>query len=149
MFALDRFRSDRRAVEGLPVRLVVAFVVGVASLSVMLNMVSGVGGLAVSEVDVKPSPDVVAPGDRTVEVAVVDADGDPVPGATVIARSGTARLDDATTAETDANGTAELRISPALAPSQQDGTVELDVKPPAGSEYVDRRDNTRVLVLRE
>lgn len=41
------FRGDTRAVEGLPVRLVIAFVVGVATLSVMLNMVSGVETLVV------------------------------------------------------------------------------------------------------
>ena len=35
---LEMFRSDTRAIEGLPVRLVVALVVGVASMSVMLNM---------------------------------------------------------------------------------------------------------------
>ena len=32
------FRTDRRAIEGLPVRLVIALVVGVASLSVMMGM---------------------------------------------------------------------------------------------------------------
>jgi len=149
MLALDTFRSDRRAVEGLPVRLVVAFVVGIASLSVMLNMISGVGGLAVSEVDVKPEPDVVTPEDDAITVTVVDTSGNPVAGATVIARSGTARLDGVTTATTGADGTANLSVSPSLAASQQDGTLELDVKPPAGSEYVDRRDNTEVLVLRE
>jgi len=148
MLALGRLRSDQRAVEGLPVRLVVAFVVGVASLSVMLNLVSGVGGLAVSELDVKPQPDIVAPGDRTIEVTVVDADGDPVGGATVIARSGTARIDGPVTATTGPSGTAELTVSPELAANQQDGTIEFDVKSPAGSQYVDRRENTAVLVLR-
>jgi hypothetical protein len=148
MRTLERFRSDRRAVEGLPVRLVVAFVVGVASLSVMLNMVSGVGSLAVSELDVKPSPEVVAPGDRTVDVTVVDASGDPVGGATVIVRQGSASLDGVRTAETGANGTASVDIDPSLAANQREGTVELDVKPPAGTQYVDRRANTEVLVLR-
>ena len=33
----DRFSRDERAIEGLPVRLVIALVVGVASLSVMMN----------------------------------------------------------------------------------------------------------------
>jgi hypothetical protein len=149
MLALERLRSDRRAVEGLPVRLVIAFVVGVASLSVMLNLVSGVGGLAVSELDVKPTPEVVSPGDRTVEVTVVDPGGDPVGGATVVARSGTARIDGVETAETDTDGSAELSVSPALAPNQVEGTLELSVKPPAGTQYVDRRANTAVLVLRE
>ena len=148
MRTLERFRSDRRAVEGLPVRLVVAFVVGVASLSVMLNMVSGVGSLAVSELDVKPSPEVVSPGAQTVEVTVVDASGDPVGGATVIVREGSARLDGISTVETDANGTASVGIDPSLSANREEGTVELDVKPPAGGQYVDKRANTEVLVLR-
>ena len=36
-----RFGDDTRGIEGLPVRLVIALVVGVASLSVMMNMISG------------------------------------------------------------------------------------------------------------
>jgi hypothetical protein len=35
---IGAFGRDRRAIEGLPIRLVIALVVGVASLSVMLNM---------------------------------------------------------------------------------------------------------------
>ena len=35
-----RFAADTRGIEGLPVRLVIALVVGVASLSVMMNMFS-------------------------------------------------------------------------------------------------------------
>lgn len=149
MSTLERFRADGRAVEGLPVRLVVAFVVGVASLSVMLEMVSGVGGLAVSELDVKPHPEVVAPGADRIEVTVVDAAGDPVGGATVIARSGSASIDGPVTARTGPNGTVEFAVAPELAANQREGTVELEVKPPAGSEYVDRRENTAVLVLRD
>ncbi len=39
MSTRQRFRSDDRAIEGLPIRLVIALVVGVASLSVMMNMI--------------------------------------------------------------------------------------------------------------
>ena len=62
------FRSDTRGIEGLPVRLVIALVVGVASLSVMMNMISGISGLAVAELDVQPEPEVVEPEQQTVEV---------------------------------------------------------------------------------
>ncbi|MEF8777657.1 MAG: carboxypeptidase regulatory-like domain-containing protein, partial [Natronomonas sp.] len=41
-----RLWDDTRGIEGLPVRLVIALVVGVASLSVMMNMISGISGLA-------------------------------------------------------------------------------------------------------
>ena len=142
-----RFRDDERGIEGLPIRLVVALVVGVASLSVMMGMLSNISGLAVTELDVRPQPEVVGPGDHAIEVTVVDPEGKGVAGATVVARGGSARLDGVATATTDENGTAELRLSPELAPNQRDGTVEFDVKPPAGSEYADRRENTALLVV--
>ena len=145
--AQTRFRDDERGIEGLPVRLVVALVVGVASLSVMMGMLSSISGLAVTELDVRPQPEVVEPGTHAVEVAVVDPDGQGVADATVVARGGSARLDGVATARTDGNGTAELRLSPELAANQRDGTVEFDVKPPAGSEYADRRENTALLVV--
>ena len=146
--ALSRFRRDERAIEGLPVRLGVALVVGVASLSVMLNMLTGVEGLAVTELDVRPEPDVVAPGEQAIDLAVVDADGDPVPGATVVVKSGGASIDGVVTAETDDRGVASVTVTPSLLAHQQDGTLVVSVKPPAGSQYVDRRANTEILVVR-
>jgi hypothetical protein len=146
--ALDQFADDDRGIEGLPVRLVIAFVVGVATLSVMLSMVNGVNTMAVSELDAKPAPDVVQPGEQAVAVTAVDADGNPVSGATVVVKAGTADLDGVATATTGDDGTATLRINPDLGPNQADGTLRISLKPPAGSEYVDRRENTRILVVR-
>jgi len=140
---------DERGIEGLPIRLVVALVVGVASLSVMMSTLSGVATLGVTELDVQPTPEVVAPGSASVTVTVVGPDGDRVSGATVIARGDTARLDNVTTARTGPNGEATLSLAPELGPNQPDGTVTFDVKPPAGSGYVDRRGNTELLVIRE
>jgi hypothetical protein len=145
----DRFAADERAIEGLPVRLVIAFVVGVATLSVMLSMVSGVDTLAVSELDAKPSPDVVTPGEQTLSVTAVNAEGNPISGATVVVKAGTADLDGVATATTDDTGTATLEIDPRLGPNQAEGDLEISLKPPAGSEYVDRRENTAVLVVRD
>ena len=146
---LDSFRSDTRAIEGLPVRLVVALVVGVAAMSVMLNMLSGVQGLATSELDVKPSPDVVEPGPRDITFTVVDHEGNPVDGATVIVKSGTAELgnEGVPRAETDDGGTATINVTPELGANREDGTLVVDVKPPAGSSFVDRRENTNILVV--
>lgn len=141
------FRMDTRGIEGLPVRLVVALVVGVASLSVMMNMISGLSALGVSELDVQPAPEVTPPGEQTVAVRVVDADGRPVSNATVVARGDTARLDSVATARTNASGVATLSIAPSLGANQPDGEVTFEVKPPAGSEYVDRRGNTKLLVV--
>jgi len=147
--ALGQFVDDDRGIEGLPVRLVVAFVVGVAALSVMLSMVNGVNTLAVSELDAKPSPDVVEPGEQTVDVTAVDADGDPVSGATVVVKSGTADLDGVATATTGDDGTASLRLDPEIGPNQAEGTLAISLKPPAGDQYVDRRENTNLLVVRQ
>jgi len=138
---------DTRAIEGLPIRLVIALVIGVACLSVMMSTISGLGSLGVSEVDVRPQPDVVSPDVDNVTVTVVDADGDPVANATVIAKSGSASLSETRTAKTGSNGTATIPIDPDLGPNQAEGTVEFDVKPPEG-EYTDRRENTELLVVK-
>ncbi|QLG63702.1 Ig-like domain-containing protein [Halorarum salinum] len=149
---LDRLTElyrDERAIEGLPVRLVIALVVGVASLSVMLNMVSGIEGLAITELDARPEPEVTTPGERELAVTVVDADGRTVSDATVVVSGGTADLDGVATARTDADGRATVTVSPSLGPNQAEGTLEIDVKPPAGGSHADHRGNTKVLVVAE
>jgi hypothetical protein len=144
----DAFRADRRAIEGLPIRLVIALVIGVASLSVMMNMLTGIQGLSTTELDVRPEPEVVEPGDRSIELTVVGADGTAVADATVLIKSGSADLDGVRTATTGENGVATVSATPALRPNQDEGTLLIEVKPPAGSGYVDRRGNTKVLVVR-
>jgi hypothetical protein len=147
--SLGRFRRDERAIEGLPVRLVVALVVGVASLGLMMNMLTGIQGLGVTELDVRPDPDVVEPGSQSIELTVVGPEGDPVPGATVVVKGGGASLEEGVvTAETDDAGVASVEVTPRLLDHQQDGTLVVELKPPSGSEYVDRRGNTEILVVR-
>ncbi|MFC6731618.1 carboxypeptidase regulatory-like domain-containing protein [Haladaptatus sp. DYSN1] len=149
MSAFSRLLADDRAIESLPIRLVIALVVGVASLSVMMNMLSGVQGLAVSELDVRPQPAVINPGSEDVTLEVVDADGNSVSNATVVVRGGTADLERIHTARTNGDGEATVSLSPSLAPNRDMGTLELSVKPPAGSSFVDRRENTELLVVRD
>ena len=146
---LDRFGRDERAIEGLPIRLVIALVVGVASLSVMMNMLSGIQGLAVTELDVRPSPEVVTPGETTLALQVVGADGETVSGATVVVKGESARLDGVSTARTGPDGSANVTVAPSLDENREEGTLVVDVKPPAGGGYTDRRGNTKVLVVRE
>ncbi|MFB6205802.1 MAG: carboxypeptidase regulatory-like domain-containing protein [Haloglomus sp.] len=143
-----RLDEDDRGIEGLPVRLVIALVVGVASLGVMLNMVSGLSGLGVTEVDVAPEPEVTTSGAQQVTVRVVGPDGDRVANATVVARGGSAQLDGPVVAQTDQNGTATMQLDPKLGANQAEGTVQFSVKPPAGGPFVDRRGNTALLVVR-
>jgi hypothetical protein len=149
MRTFDRFAGDERAIEGLPIRLVIALVVGVASLGVMMNMLSGVGSLAVTELDAEPSPDVMTPGNQDLEVLIVDEDGTPVADATVVVRGDTADLDGTKTATTGDDGTATVTVSPELGPNQDEGELEIDIKPPSGDEYVDRRANTAILVVED
>ncbi|RYJ12724.1 carboxypeptidase regulatory-like domain-containing protein [Halogeometricum borinquense] len=144
---LRQFAADDRAIEGLPIRLVIALVVGVATLSVMLNMLSGVQGLAVTELDVKPDPDVMTPGEQDISILVVDPDGDPVEGATVVVKDGTADIESVVTNKTSEGGIATVTVAPKLRSNQEDGTLVIDVKPPAGSQFVDRRENTKILVV--
>lgn len=146
---LAALRADERAIEGLPVRLVVSLVVGAACLSVMLNLVNGVGSLAASEVDVRPTPEVVETGPQELTLQVVDAEGAPVSGATVVVDGGTASLDGVATAKTGPDGNATVSVDPQLGENQAEGTITLDVKPPAGESYVDRREISHVLVIQE
>jgi hypothetical protein len=143
------FRADDRAIEGLPVRLVIALVVGVASLSVMMGMIGDIEGLAATEVDAQPQPEVTTPGEQSVDVSVIESNGERVAGATVIVRSGSAQIDGVATATTNEEGVATVNVAPELGPNQPDGTLTVEVKPPAEGDYVDERENTAVLVVEE
>jgi len=145
---LDAFRTDQRAIEGLPIRLVIALVIGVASLSVMMNMLTGIQGLSTTELDVRPEPEVIEPGERSIELTVVGADGSAVADATVLVKSGSAALDGVAQGTTGEDGTVSIAVDPTLRANQDEGTLIVTVKPPAGSGYVDRRGNTKVLVVR-
>ena len=144
---LHKFAHDNRAIEGLPVRLVIALVVGVASLGVMMNMLSGIEGLAVSELDVRPEPELTTPGHQSIGVMVVDSDGSSVSDATVVLSSGTAAIDGTSAKKSDETGSATFTVAPELRSNQDDGTLEVEIKPPPGSDYVDRRGNTEILVV--
>lgn len=150
---MRRLRTDDRAIEGLPVRLVIALVVGVAALSVMMGMIDGISGVGMTEIDVELDEDdaVIDPGDsEQVAVRVVDGDGEPVAGARVVVRGDTATLDDGpiVSDRTDEDGTVELDVEPEMPDYQTEGALTVTVKPPAGSDYVDRRSNTEILVIR-
>lgn len=137
---------DDRAIEGLPIRLVIALVVGVASLAVMMNVISGLDTFGSTELDTQPEPEIIEEGPTDVNVTVTDPDGQPITNATVIATSGTAQLDSITYADTDADGVATLTVDPTLRDNQHEGTIELDIRPPEG-DYTDEQENTGILVI--
>ncbi|WP_436934563.1 DUF7382 domain-containing protein [Halovenus marina] len=145
--SLGELRHDERAIEGLPIRLVIALVVGVASLAVMMSVIDGMDTLGVTELETQPQPEIIEPEPTSVDVNVVDPDGTAIANATIVAKSGTARLESIATAETGHDGVATLELDPELGPNQQEGTVKLDIRPPGG-EYADKRENTDVLVIR-
>lgn len=146
--AAGEFFRNERAIEGLPIRIVIALVVGVASLSVMMGMISGIEGLAVTELDAQPEPEIVQPGQQSINVTVIDPDGGPIADATVVVRGGTAQQAEIAYAETGTDGIATVEIAPELRANQPDGTLLIDIKPPSGSKYVDEQSNTEILVIR-
>jgi len=101
----------------------------------------------VSELDVQPSPDVVEPGERTLELTVVDDDGDPVEGATVIVKDGSAEIDGVATATSGGDGKATVTVDAHTRANQETGALAVELKPPAEGQYVDRRANTEILVV--
>jgi len=144
--SVSHFWHDERAIEGLPIRLVIALVVGVACLGVMMTVIGGFGSLERSELDTQPEPEIIEPGERNVTVTVVDPDGESIEDATVVATGDTAELDGVAQGTTGPDGTVTLELEPKLRPNQEEGRIELDIRPPEG-EYVDDRENTGILVI--
>ncbi|WP_435098779.1 DUF7382 domain-containing protein [Halarchaeum sp. P4] len=141
--------GEDRGIAGLPIRLVISFVVGTAVLGVMLNMVSGVGALTTTELDARPTPDVVQTGAQTITVETVEPNGQPVSDVAVVLMPGTAGLESGgpVVARTDASGVATFEVTPTLTATHGQGTLEIAIKPPNGN-YADRRGNTDILVVR-
>jgi len=137
---------DDRAIEGLPIRLVIALVVGVACLAVMMNVISGLDEFGSTELDTQPEPEIIEPEPTAVNVTVVDPDGTAITNATVVAQGDTAQLESIEYAETDQEGVATLELEPELRDNQREGTISLDIRPPEG-DYVDEEANTGILVI--
>jgi hypothetical protein len=144
--------DDERAIEGLPIRLVVALLVGVAALSVMMTMIEDVGGIGKSELDAEVDDneiDLSHDGSPDVTITVVDGGGDPVSDATVTLAGSSAQLEAGTrTAETDADGDVTFEgVTPELERNQHQGTLSIDIHPPSG-DFQDKQENTEILVHR-
>ncbi len=138
--------QDDRAIEGLPIRLVIALVVGVACLSVMMTVIDGMETFESTELETHPEPEIIPEDETDVTVTVTDSDGNTISGATVIAEGDTASLPEIVTAETDENGNATVSLDPSLHQNRDRGEIALDIRPPEG-DYTDDRENTGILVL--
>ncbi|ELY50695.1 DUF7382 domain-containing protein [Natronorubrum bangense] len=146
------FARDDRAIEGLPIRLVIALVVGVAALALMLNMLGGIGDVGDTEVTVEihDNGQIIDPsGTERVTVSVIDENGNEVQDATVIATAGSAQLEGVVEADTDGDSNeAELVFdnNQGLRADQDIGTLEIDVIPPSDSNYIDEQPNPEIRV---
>ena len=154
----DSFLEDDRAIEGLPIRLVIALVVGVAALALMLNMLGGIGDVGDTEVTVQIEDDELIEKDvngtaSEVKVSVIDENGNNVENAKVIATAGSAQLDGVVEAETgdrqgleDHQALLEFNGDQSLRADQDLGTLELEVIPPSDSNYIDEQPNPEIRV---
>jgi hypothetical protein len=156
----NAFTDDERAIEGLPIRLVIALVVGVAALSLMMNMLSTFDNFGDTEVTTEHDQNLVTPENSSYEpvtISVVTEDGDPVEDANILVRSGSLTLEDgpidlhtgensneATLAFGDGDGEASLDFRA----DQDRGTLQVEVHPPTDSDYVDDDDNPEITVVK-
>ena len=150
------FVTDSRAIEGLPIRLVIALIVGVVSLGIMLQILGGIGTFETdTEVDVEFEGDVldVNANEHRNEfsVLVFDEDGNEVTDATVIATAGSAQMDGAIV-ETTGSDSNEAKFTFSdenlrLPPDQNTGTIQFEVQPPSGTNWVDEKPNNELLVV--
>ncbi|MFB1065530.1 hypothetical protein [Natrinema sp. H-ect4] len=149
------FARDDRAIEGLPIRLVIALVVGVAALAIMLNMLGGIGSVGDTEVTVKiADADQVIDADATgsdakVDVYAMDENGNNVSDATIVATADSAQLDGVLDKPTGDDNHAELDFdgSQSLRADQDMGTIQLEVIPPSDSNYIDEQPNPSIRVV--
>lgn len=156
---MDDLRTDERAIEGLPVRLVVAVAVGVAALGLMMGMLTEFDGFGTTEVTVEASDELLVLGeDREVTLRVVTEDGQPVEDAQLLVTGGSLPL---------ANGPVDLQtgpesheatlavgfsggdghVVPDFREGQNRGTLDIQVIPPSGTDLRDERDNPELVVV--
>lgn len=158
----NSLREDTRAVEGMPIRLVVAITVGTAAMSLLFPMLDGVEETDRPTVTVEPDrSQIVLEPDSTqrVTVAVLTADGKPVEGSTIVLSSGSAPLVDGP--HTFESGSDSNRVTVTVGESQaadltvdfrttqNRGTIEIDVVPPSDGEYREQTEQPELTVSRQ
>lgn len=159
-----RFTADERAIEGLPIRLVIAVAVGVAALGIMLGMLDGVDEFGDTEVTVQMSDELVVLSEgETVEVSVTTENGRPVSDAQLLVLGGSAPLANGPVvlATGEESNTAVLSVGEGGTEAESDGhaavafrdgqargTLSIEVVPPSGSDLVDAQSNPELVVVR-
>lgn len=147
--------DDERAIEGLPIRLVIALVVGVAALGIMMQILTGLTPPPQDqEVDVKFNQPVVSTS-NSVEVTIVDAkSGEPIPEAFLIVQGDTLSIENTYNEQASSDGKVSIQVGssgdvvPDWRTTQDTGEISFTVRPPSDSPYADNRENTKLMVTR-
>lgn len=161
----DALLDDRRATEGLPITLVIAVVVGAAAVALLWPLVGDIEPETDTEVTLDVSTELLTlneTGDTSVTIAVVTENGQPVEGATLVVREGSAPLAsgpaDLRTGPNSSEATLTLTTDPPesaldadvhldLRTNQNRGTLEIEVVPPTGTRFVDEHPNPDLTVV--
>ncbi|MBX0303477.1 hypothetical protein [Haloarcula salinisoli] len=166
MRSLKKLWTDNRGIEGLPIRLVIALVVGVASLAIMTSILGGLPQFDNTEVTVQVEDDQMTvedltSGSETLTFEVVTDEGEEVNGAQVVITEGTASLYDDQSAHTEGTGDDDNTVDvdfqdeesgdsadvvTDLREDQDTATLKVEVQPPTDSNYVDEQENPEILV---
>ena len=155
------FTEDERGIEGLPIRLIIAVVVGVAALSIMMSMLGGIDDtFGQTEATAELGNAVVDEG-NSVEIAAITEEGEAINDATIIVRSGTLNIDspyDEHTGENDNtievdigsnNNRNNNGVDPDWRSNQDIGTLEIHVVPPSDGNFEDGQKNPEITVIRD
>lgn len=160
---------DERAIEGLPIRLVIAIVVGVAAMAIMMGLLGNIGtSPGQTELEAHLNDEVVYTEEidgqnsqKEISIEVVSEDGEPVEEGRVMIEAGTAQLDTPQTLEIgesqtgptpgdnevvfelDDDGGNEV----ALRSDQNQGTLKITIFPPSDSDYSDSLENAEIIVI--
>lgn len=163
--------SDERAIEGLPIRLVIALVVGVASLAIMMQMLGGIGPVGEQEVDVELTQELASIGtvgsssSVSIDITAVTKDGsEEVEDVNILIKSGTAELIGGPIQASGVSGgsTGSVTIEPGdgstdsstgnalidWRSNQDQGTLQIEVIPPSDSDFKDEESNTEIVVTK-
>lgn len=157
----EHLGSDERGIEGLPIRLVIALVVGVAALSLMLGLLDEFDEFGTTEVTIQLDDELLTPDEHgeyePTTIAVVTADGEPVRDAAVVVTGGSLPLENGPVDLQTGPDSNEVTLDVATEPggdahldfrsTQKRGTVEIDVIPPSGRNLVDQRSNPTITVI--
>ena len=160
---MERLWSDERAIEGLPVRLVVAVTVGVAALGIMTGMLAEFDEFGTTEVTVEVSNGLVvlaSGSNEPVTLAVVTEDGQSVENAHLLVTGGSLPLangpidlqtgpesSEATLAIDSSDSGADGHAALDFREGQSRGTLEIEVIPPPGEDLRDEQDNPELVVV--